>query len=229
MKNRLLAGLPEEEYERLLPHLEKVSLTYKQILYEPNETIEDVYFPNNGIISMLTIMEDGSAIEVGTIGNEAMAGIAVFLGGDRVPIQTFVQVPGDAMRMRADVFKREVPPGSPLHFRLQLYTQAMLTHLAQSAACNRLHCVEERFCRWLLMTQDRVGSDEFPITHEFLSHMLGVRRASVSEVAAIFQKAGIIRYNRGKMTILDRKGLEDAACECYTVVNQEFDRLLGGN
>ena len=176
---------------------------------------------------MLTVMEDGSAIEVGTVGNEGMVGIPILLGADRIPGQAFMQVPGSATRMTAEDFKRHVTPGTPLHNLLQRYLQALFNQVAQSAACNRLHSLEERFCRWLLMTRDRVPTDEFPMTQEFLSLMLGVHRPSVSEVAGTFQRAGIIRYTRGKMLIVDRSGLEAAACECYEVVKREFDRLLG--
>lgn len=229
MKNRLLAALPTEEYQRLLPKLETVPLNFKQILYDINEPIEYVYFPNNAVASLLTIMENGDAVEVGTVGNEGMVGLPVFLGADRIPGQAFAQVPGDGMRMRADVFKREVVQGTPLFNLLQRYTQALFNQISQSAACNRLHSIEERLCRWLLMTHDRVGEDYFPLTHEFLGQMLGVRRAGVSVAAAILQKAGYIRYSRGKITILDRAGMEDSACECYRIVKAEFDRLLGGN
>ena len=225
-QNRLLAALPKEEYERLLPNLESVSLEFKQVLYQPDELINHVYFPVNGVISLLTIMEDGNIVEVGTVGYEGLAGLPIFLGADRTPGQAISQIPGDAMKMRADVFKREVTPGSPLYNLLQRYTQALLNLLAQSAACNRLHSIEQRCCRWLLMTQDRVGSDQFVLTQEFLAQMLGVRRASVNEVATTIQKAGLIRYSRGKMTICDRLGLEATACECYQVVKQELDRLV---
>lgn len=227
-KNRLLTALPVEEYERLLPKLESVSLPVKQVLYEPNKPIEYVYFVNHGVISLLNIMEDGTIVEIATVGNEGMVGLPVFLGGDTIPCRAFVQLPGDAIRMKADVFKYLVNQGSPLHGLLQRYTQALFNQVAQSAACNRVHSIEERCSRWLLMTRDRVNSDDFPLTQEFLSQMLGVRRPSVSVVAAILQKAGLIRYSRGKITILDRLGLEASACECYAIIKQEFDRLLGG-
>lgn len=225
-KNRLLAALPKEEYERLLPHLELVYLELKQILYIPNEPIEYIYFVNSGIVSLLTLMENGEAIEVATVGNESMVGLPVFLGVSTIPGEAFSQIPGSAMRMKASVFRREVTPGSVIYSLLQRYTQALFNQIAQSAACNRLHSIEERFCRWMLMTQDRVSSNEFPMTHEFLGQMLGVRRASVSVTAAVLQKAGIIQYNRGKMRIIDRPQMENIACECYGVIKTEFDRLL---
>lgn len=226
IKNRLLSALPNSEYERLLPHLEPVSLTFKQIIYAPNEPIEYVYFPNSGIISLVNLTEDGGTVEAATVGNEGMAGIPVLLGTDRMIGQAISQIVGDAVRMKADVFKREVTPGSPLHNLLLRYTQALMNLISQSVACNRLHSVEKRCCRWLLLCQDRVQSDQFPLTQEFLAQMLGVRRASVSEVAAILQRAGLIRYSRGKITICDRAGLEASSCECYRIVKEEFDRLL---
>lgn len=224
--NRIVAALPREEYQRLLPHLEPVSLSFKKYLYQSNALIEHVYFPNSGVVSMLNVMEDGGTVEIATVGNEGMVGIPVLLGADCAPAETLVQVPGDAVRMKADVFKSQVIPGSPTHNLLLRYTQALMSQLSQSVACNRLHSVEERCCRWLLQTRDRVESDEFPMTQEFLSQMLGVRRASVSEVAAILQKAGLIRYQRVKMKIIDQKGLESGSCECYHVIKQEYARLL---
>ena len=224
--NRIVAALPREEYKRLLPYLEPVSLSFKKYLYQSQALIEHVYFPNSGVVSMLNVMEDGGTVEIATVGNEGMVGIPVLLGADCAPAETLVQVPGDAVRMKADVFKSQVIPGTPTHNLLLRYTQALMSQLSQSVACNRLHSVEERCCRWLLQTRDRVESDEFPMTQEFLSQMLGVRRASVSEVAAILQKAGLIRYHRGKMKIIDQKGLESGSCECYHVIKQEYTRLL---
>ncbi len=229
LKNRLLAALPTEEYERLEPYLQRVSLEFHQSLYQPNEPIEHVYFPTDGVVSLLNLMENGDAVEVGTVGNEGMVGLPVLLGANTIPGQAFSQIPGAALRMRANVFQREVTPGSPLYNLLLRYTLALFNQIAQSSACNRLHSIEERFCRWMLMTQDRVASNQFPITHEFLGQMLGVRRASVSVVAATIQKAGLITYKRGKMTILDREGLEDVSCECYAIIKGEFERLVGGN
>jgi CRP-like cAMP-binding protein len=226
IRNRLLSALPHSEYERLLPHLEPVFLNLKQTIYAPDQPIDYVYFPNTGIISLVNLTEDGGTVEAATVGNEGMAGIPVLLGADSMIGQAVVQIVGDALRMRTDVFKREVTPGSPLHNLLLRYTHALLSLISQSVACNRRHSVEERCCRWLLLCQDRVQSDQFPLTQEFLSQMLGVRRASVSVVAAILQRAGLIRYSRGKMTILDSKGLEAGSCECYQIVKKEFDRLL---
>lgn len=226
IKNRLLSALPKEEYERLLPHLETVSLNVKQIIYAPYQPIEYVYFPNSGIISLVNLTEDGGTVEAATVGNEGMVGIPLLLGADSIISQAIVQLVGDALRMKADAFKRQVIPGSSLHNLVLRYTLALINLISQSVACNRRHTVEERCSRWLLMCHDRVQSNEFPLTQEFLAQMLGVRRPSVSVVAAILQKAGLIRYSRGKMMICDRLGLEAASCECYRIVKNEFDRLL---
>lgn len=225
-KNQLLSALPPQEFERLLPKLETVHLALKQIIYAPNEPIEYVHFPTSGIVSLVNVTENGGTVETATVGNEGMVGIPVFLGADRMVGQAISQIVGDALRMKADVFKREVIPGSPLHNQLLRYTQALMNQMAQSIACNRLHSVEQRCCRWLLLCQDRVQSDQILLTQEFLSQMLGVRRPSVSEVASKLQKAGLIHYSRGKITILNRQHLEAASCECYRLVKDEFDRLL---
>ncbi|MEH1890645.1 MAG: Crp/Fnr family transcriptional regulator [Nostoc sp.] len=229
MKNQLIAALPAKEYSRLVAYMEVVPLEIKQHLYLPNQPIEYVYFLNYGVASMLTVLTDGSAIEVATVGNEGMVGLPVFLGADRIPGECFIQVPGYGLRMRVDAFKTHVTASSPLHDLLQRYTQALFNQIAQSAACNRLHSIEERLCRWLLMTADRVETGTFPLTQEFLSKMLGVNRSSVSLTASILQRAGLIEYVRGQMTILDRSGLEATTCECYQVVRAEFERLLNDN
>lgn len=229
IQNRLLATLPNQEYENLLLNLELVPLEFKKILYDVNQPIQYVYFPLYGVVSLVTIMEDGSSAEVGTVGNEGFVGLPVFLGAEQIPGQAFAQVPGYAMRMDTKVFKDKVKSETVLFNMLQRYTQALFNQIAQTAACNRLHTIEERFCRWVLMTQDRVHTDQFPLTQEFLSQMLGVRRAAVNKVATTIQKAGLIQYQRGKMTILDREGLESSSCECYGIIKAEFDRLLDGN
>ena len=201
--NNLIASLPPQEYERLLPNLEPVTLFLKQVLYQLNEPIEYAYFPNSAVCSLLTLLEDGQAVEAATVGKEGMIGVSLLLGATQIPLQAIVQVAGDGLRMKADIFKTEVYWGCPLHTLLLLYTQTLINQISQTSACNRLHSVEARCCRWLLMTQDRVESDCFALTQEFLSYMLGVRRASVSDVAATFQKSGLI-YHRGKITIQDR-------------------------
>ncbi|MEH2070417.1 MAG: Crp/Fnr family transcriptional regulator [Nostoc sp.] len=229
MENQLLASLPSEEYSRIVSYMESVPLEFKQTLYERNQPIEYVYFLTHGVASLLTVMADGTAVEVATVGNEGMVGLPVLLGADRIPGECFTQVPGYALRMRADAFKTYVTPGSQLYNLLQRYTQALFNDIAQSTACNRLHSIEQRFCRWLLTTTDRVGESTFPLTQEFLAQMLGVNRSSVSVTASLFQRAGLIQYVRGQMTVLDRSGLEATACECYRIVQGEFERLLNGN
>src|ERR1700738_83616 len=226
-KNRLLAALPRDEYHRLHPNLEKVPLPLKEILYEANGPISHVFFPLNGVVSLVIIMEGGFILEVGTIGNEGMVGTPVFLGSESSPTRAISQVPGEALRMETKVFQGEMKLGGPLYGLVQRYTQAMINQISQSTVCNRRHSVQKRMCRWLLMSHDRVGTDEFQLTQEFLAQMLGVRRPTVSAVAGILQKAGLITYHRGRMTVLDRKGLEAASCECYEVVAKELDRLLG--
>jgi CRP-like cAMP-binding protein len=225
-KNQLLNALSIEQYQKLSPKLEPVTLTFKQILYVPEQPIQYVYFVNDGMVSLVNVTEDGATVEAATVGNEGMVGISVLLGVDRTLTQAIVQIAGHALRMPVETFKREVTPDTPLYPLLLRYTQALINQLSQTVACNRLHSVEERCCRWLLMCQDRTGTDQFLLTQELLSQMLGVRRASVSVVASILQKAGLIRYSRGRITILNRSGLEAASCECYRVVKTEFQRLL---
>ena len=228
VSKNLIAALPQQEYEHLLPHFEAVSLSLKQVLYEPNEPIEYAYFPNSGAASMLNFMKNGQTIESATIGKEGMVGVPLLLGTTQIPLQVIVQVPGDGLRMKAEVFKAEVYWGCTLHTLLLRYMQTLMNEISQTVACNRFHSVEGRCCRWLLLTHDRVESDSFSLTQEFLSYMLGVRRASVSQVAATLQRSGLIDYHRGRVTIRDRKGLEAFACECYQSTQQEYKRLLGG-
>ncbi len=227
VENRLLAALPSEVKALLEPNLQRVLLPFKEVLYESRSPIKYLYFPNHGVVSLLTRVEDRTLAEVGLVGNEGIVGLSVFLGVETTPFKVLVQVPGEAMRMKADVFKDFVNPDSPLYSLLLRYTHALMFQISQSAACNPHHSVEERCCRWLLMTRDRVQSDQFPITHEFLSQMLGVRRASITVVAGMLQKAGLIRYSRGQMTILDSPGLEAVSCQCYRLVKEEEDRLQG--
>ena len=226
-KNRLLAALPRDEYDRLHPHLEKVSLPLKDILYEANGPIPHVFFPLNGVVSLVIIMEGGFTLEVGTIGNEGMVGTPVFLGSESSPTKAISQVPGEALRLETKVFQGEMKLGGPLYVYVQRYTQAMINQISQSTVCNHRHSVQKRMCRWLLMSHDRVGADEFQLTQEFLAQMLGVRRPTVTAVAGMLQKAWLISYHRGRLTVIDRKGLEAASCECYEVVAKELDRLLG--
>jgi CRP-like cAMP-binding protein len=225
-ENRLLVSLPRDEYDRLLPHLEKVSLPLRDILYEANGPIEHVFFPLVGVVS-LVIIDDDFTLEVGIIGNEGLVGTPVFLESDRSPTRAIAQIPGEALRMEAKVFQKEMKRAGPLFSLVQRHTQTLINQISQSIVCNHRHSVEKRMCRWLLMSHDRVGDDEFPLTHEFLAQMLGVCRPTVTGVAGTLQKAGLINYHRGRITVLDRKGLETACCECYKVVAKELDRLLG--
>jgi CRP-like cAMP-binding protein len=226
-ENRLLAGLPQSESKRLASHLKAVSLPVKQILYKARSPIDYVYFPTSGIVSAMTIMGDGRAIEVATIGNEGMVGITAFIGGVTSPNEFMVQVSGNGFRMRAEVFKEEADRRGPLHRLLVLYNTAFQMQVSYSVACNGLHKIEQRCCRWLLMTADRVGSDVLPLTHEFLSIMLGVRRPSVTEVLHPLQNRGLIHNGRGTIKIVDRPAVEGMACECYAAVKDEFVRLFG--
>jgi CRP-like cAMP-binding protein len=226
--NRLLALLPQEEYKRLLPDLEQVPLNFKQVLYEPGSSIEFVYFPLSGVVCSVMVMENGSGVDVAAVGNEGMVGVCAFLGADTPAHKTIVQVPGQALRMAVPFLRMEGSRGGALAAAIYRYLNAFLSQITQSVACQTLHPLEKRCCRWLLMTQDRVRSDQFPLTHGLLAQMLGVRRASVTEVARRLQKAGLIDYIHGKVTIRDRQGLEQASCECYRAVKRDFDRLLGG-
>ena len=224
-ENRLLVALPRDEHDSLFPHLEKVSLPLRDILYEANGPIAHVFFPLNGVVS-LVIMDGGFTLEVGIIGNEGMVGTPVFLGSDRSPTRAIAQIPGDALRMEVKFFQKEMRRGGPLHSLVQRYTQTMINQISQSIVCNHRHSVKKRMCRWLLMSHDRVGADEFPLTHEFLAQMLGVRRPTVTAVAGTLHKAGLISYHRGRITVLDRKGLKAGSCECYRRISEEFNCLF---
>jgi CRP-like cAMP-binding protein len=226
-QNRLLAALPAKDFKRLEPRLERVPLEFKQPLYNSGEPIRHVYFPTSGVASLVNIMSGGQQVEIAVVGREGMVGLPVFLEAGEIPGRAFCQVPGDAMRMGAEPFQEEAKRGGKLTNLLLRYTQALFNQVAQSAACNRAHSVDERCARWLLQTQDRVGQDQFPVTQEFMAQMLGVRRATVNVAAGILQKAGFITYTRGWITVLDRPGLESASCECYAIIKAEFDRLLG--
>ncbi len=226
-RNRLLARLPEDEYRRLFPEPEPISLNLKHILHQPRATIDSAYFPSEGVVSLLTVMEDGAGIELATIGNEGMVGLPIIMGIAESPSRAIVQVPSVGLRMSADELRAEMSRDTPLRRILLLYNGVFLFQVSQGVACNGLHSVQQRCCRWLLMTHDRVGgADEFPITHEFLAQMLGVRRPSITDVLRPLQLDGLIRYRRGKMNVLDRAGLEATACECYRLVVEEYQRLL---
>ena len=224
--NRLLAALPNEEYQRLLPELEQVSLPFAEVLYEPGARIRHVYFPNDSVVSLLAEVADRSTLEVGFVGNEGLAGISVFMGVDASPHQAIVQGAGTAMRMKASVLRKESGGMGSLHRLLHLYAHSLLTQVSRSAACNRFHMVDARLARWLLMSGDRLGSDEFLLTQDFISNMLGVRREGVSKAAGVLQKNALINYSRGHIKILDRAGLEAVSCECYRVIKDESDSYL---
>lgn len=226
-KNRLLDALPSAEYQRLSSKLEPVSLAYKKVLYEPGGPMPYTYFPSSGMTSLVIAMQDGAAIETAVVGNEGMVGVHVFLGTDSAPSQAYMQVAGEGLQMRSEELRHEARTGGPLRELLQRYALATLIQTAQLAACNRLHPVEERCARWLLSAHDRADSDILPLTQEFLGLMLGVRRASVTTTAAILQQAKLIDYQRGRITVLDRAGLEEAACECYGVMRRAIESVYG--
>jgi CRP-like cAMP-binding protein len=227
LQNHLLAALSEEEIARLLPELQPVSLTLGQVIYESGEQMEYVYFPTTAIISLLYIMENGATAEIGVVGNDGLVGIALFMGGDTTPNRAVVQSAGRAFKMRAHVLKREFIQAGRFHNLMLRYTQALITQISQTAVCNRLHSVDQQLCRWLLLSHDRLPSDRLIMTHDLIANMLGVRREGVTHAAKRLQDAGYISYVRGDMTILDRRGLEEKACECYQVVRNEYDRLFG--
>lgn len=227
--NRILKALPLEEYERLSADLEKVSMPLGEILCQPDEPITHVYFPNRGTVSLVSNFDDGRSVEVGMVGNEGMFGVCVFLGSISTPLLAQVQLPGEGLRMRRDVLKREFKKAGHLQDLLLRYTQAFITQIAQTAACNRAHPMEARLVKWLLMCADRANSKELELTHEFMAMMLGARRASVTEAASGLRTRGLIAYRRGHLTILDRQGLESVSCECYPMVKKEFARLIDNN
>lgn len=225
-ENRLLALLPRAEHQRLLPHLELVRLTPGRILYNVGDVVHHAYFPKGGMISLISVTADGRSVEVGMIGNEGMAGIPAILRTNTAPYQLTVQLPVNAMRIRGDVLRAEFNRGGVLQDLLLRYTHMLLLQIAQSAACNRFHTVEARLCRWLMVCYDRVQTDTLHLTQEFLSYMLGAPRTSVTVVAKSLQEQGLIRYSRGKITILDRLRLQAAACECHQVVRAGISQFL---
>lgn len=225
--NKLLCTLSDSEFQTIGPYLQEVVLESGTILHEAYDPIKFVYFPLTAMISLVSIMENGSTTEIGLIGNEGMIGLPVFLGGEFTISRAIVQMSGKSLKMRSDILVKEFKEGGALQKILLLHTQARLTQIAQSAACNRQHKIEARLARWLLSVYDCVLKDELDLTQEFISNMLGVRRAGVTIAANNLQDRGIIRYNRGKIVILDHKKLEETSCECYRVVQQEFMRLLG--
>jgi len=227
VKNHILSSLPAEEYKRLLPNLKPVALEYNQVLYEPNKTIRHTYFPNDGVICLLSVIKR-TAVEVGLLGNEGMLGLPVFLGTNSTPHLAIVQAPGSAMRLKANLLREEFKRGGKLQDMLLRFTQAQLVMIAQTAVCNRVHTLDGRLSRCLLLMHDRVDGDEFQLTQTLISQMLGVQRTGVTAAAGILQKKKMIGYSRGKIAVLDRLRLEDNACECYWIVKEEYERLGAG-
>jgi CRP-like cAMP-binding protein len=225
-QNHLLDALPADDYERLAPHLELIPMPLGNVLYESGVRLRHVYFPTTSIISLLYVMEDGASAEIAIVGNEGILGISLFMGGETTPSRAVVQSAGYAFRLKAELLKTEFGRfGATMHLLLR-YTQALITQMAQTAVCNRHHSVDQQLCRWLLLSLDRLSSNELAMTQELIANMLGVRREGVTEAAGKLQDAGLIRYRRGRIIVLDRQGLEARSCECYHVVKTEFDRLL---
>ena len=226
-ENHLLVALPHPESERLYPaDLELVPLPLGEVLYESGDELEHVYFPTDSIVSLLYVMADGASAEIAVVGNEGMIGIALFMGGETMPNRAVVQSAGHAYRLKGQLLKEEFNRGGELQHVLLRYTQALLTQMSQTAVCNRHHSVDQQLCRWLLLSLDRLSSNELTMTQELIANMLGVRREGVTEAAGKLQSAGLIHYSRGHITVLDRPRLEARACECYQVVKTEFARLL---
>ncbi|MDP1954145.1 MAG: Crp/Fnr family transcriptional regulator [Polaromonas sp.] len=225
-KNTLLAALPDAEWQRWLPQLEWVDMPLGQVLYESGATLSHVYFPTTAIISMLYVLENGSSAEIAVVGNEGLVGISLFMGGESTPSRAVVQSAGKGFRLPAQALKEEFYRGGPVLHLLLRYTQALITQMSQTAVCNRHHSLDQQLCRWLLLSLDRLDGNELVMTQELISNMLGVRREGVTEAALQVQAAGLIRYSRGRITVLDRPGLEKRSCECYGVVKKEYDRLL---
>ncbi len=226
-RNRLLQLLDPADFDRLRLHLEPVLFEYRQSLYEANQDITFAYFPIEGVASLVSTMESGSAAEIGTIGNEGIVGLPIILCDHRTPTSAYIQVPGTGLRLPADFLRKELEVNNRMRTVMLHYAHAFFNQVAQSAACAHFHSIEQRCCRWLLMTHDRVQSDQFLLTQEFLGMMLGARRTSVTEAAGKLRRQKLIEYTRGRVTILNRSGLEQLACECYLVNRKEMDRLLG--
>ncbi|MDQ6671274.1 MAG: Crp/Fnr family transcriptional regulator [Chloroflexota bacterium] len=223
--NHLLAALPEPEWTRWKPQLALVDMPLGQVLYESGGTLSHVYFPTTAIVSLLYVMENGASAEIAVVGNEGIVGISLFMGGESTPSRAVVKSAGQGYRLKAEAIKDEFNRAPVLHLLLR-YTQALITQIAQTAVCNRHHSLDQQLCRWLLLSMDRLQGNELTMTQELIANMLGVRREGVTEGALKLQKAGLIRYSRGHVTVLDRPGLEQRTCECYTVVKKEYDRLL---
>jgi len=224
--NHLLNALPASDYERIAAHLELVPMALGEVLYESGSKMRHVYFPTSSIVSLLYVMENGASAEIAVVGNEGILGISLFMGGETTPSRAVVQSAGHGYRLKAALIKLEFERFGPTMHLLLRYTQALITQMSQTAVCNRHHSVDQQLCRWLLLSLDRLSSSELSMTQELIANMLGVRREGVTEAAGKLQDAGLIRYHRGRITVIDRPGLEARTCECYQVVKREFDRLL---
>jgi CRP-like cAMP-binding protein len=225
-QNRLLAALPDAEWARWLQQLEPVDMPLGKVLYESGNKLSHVYFPTTSIVSLLYVMEDGASAEIAVVGHEGLVGISLFMGGESTPSRAVVQSAGRAFRLKASVMLQEFNRAGPVLHLLLRYTQALITQMAQTAVCNRHHSLDQQLCRWLLLSLDRLHSNELVMTQELIADMLGVRREGVTEAAGHLQEAGLISYRRGRITVLDRHKLEQRTCECYAVVKNEYDRLL---
>ena len=226
LENHLLAALPLDAQERLFPSLELMPLPLGRVLYESGDTLSHVYFPTDCIVSLLYVMENGASGEISVVGNEGVLGIALFMGGDSTTSRALVQSAGSAYQLQAQLFKKEFHRNSELQHLLLRYTQSLITQMAQTAVCNRHHSVDQQLCRWLLLSLDRLPSNQLTMTQELIANMLGVRREGVTDAAGKLQKRGVIEYRRGHITVVDRLALEKLSCECYAVVKKETDRLL---
>jgi CRP-like cAMP-binding protein len=224
--NLLLGAFPVAERERLYPHLEIVPMPLGMVLYESGDVMRHVYFPTNCIVSLLYVLADGASAEISVVGNEGMIGIALFMGGETTPSRAIVQSAGFAYRLAGQLLKDEFHRNGEVQLLLLRYTQALITQMAQTAVCNRHHSVDQQLCRWLLLSLDRLATNQLVMTQELIANMLGVRREGVTEAAGKLHELGVIRYARGRITVLDRPKLEDLCCECYAVVKKESDRLL---
>ena len=225
-QNQLLAALPHAEFQRWLPQLELIELPLGLVLYESSSEEKYVYFPTTAIVSLLYVMENGDSAEIAVVGNEGIVGISLFMGGNSTPSRAVVQSAGQGFRLKAQTMKDEFDRAGPVLHLLLRYTQALITQMAQTAVCNRHHSLDQQLCRWLLMSMDRLQGNEITMTQELIANMLGVRREGVTEGARKLQKAGLISYARGRISVLDRVGLEKRSCECYAVVKSEYGRLL---
>jgi CRP-like cAMP-binding protein len=226
IENQLLAALPDVERQRWLPQLECVDMPLGRVLYESGGALSHVYFPADAIVSLLYVMENGASAEIAVVGNEGIVGISLFMGGDSTSSRAVVQSAGFGFRLKAQTMKEEFNRAGPVQHLLLRYTQALITQMAQTAVCNRHHSLDQQLCRWLLLSLDRLQGNELVMTQELIANMLGVRRGGVTEAALKLQQAGLIRYARGRISVLDRRGLEERTCECYAVVKKEYDRLL---